>query len=154
MLGHSSALVLLLCFARLSEPAATWTGPRVTPTFTQAGIASISINGVAAAPHFLVGNTQGGLDDDFAAWAVELGHARAAGVRIFGICTDGSDLLGPATTLTNHTRQMIDFVLSIVPDALILPRVPIGAGPAWEKAVDMDTNGARLNLSYSSPTSS
>lgn len=106
----------------------SWTGPNVTPIFTSSGVSSLVIDGFQSAPSFLVGNTQGGLDDDFAAWTVELRHARAAGVRIFGVCPDGSDLLGPTTILSNKTVQMIKFVLSVVEDAIIIPRMPIGAG--------------------------
>ena len=72
---------------------------------------------------WIVGNTQGGLTDDFAAWDVELTKASGAGIRLFGICTAGSDLLSfPEVLLTNHTRAMIDRVLRAVPNALILPR--------------------------------
>lgn len=120
---HLQALTLLSL-----QAAATWTGPSVEPVWNAAGVSALSIDGQASAPGFLVGNTQGGLKDDWAAWDVELRHAAAAGVRIFGICTDGSDLLSqPEVMLANHTRQMVDRVLASVPDALILPRVPIGA---------------------------
>jgi hypothetical protein len=117
--------------------AAAWSGPEVRPTWNAHGVSALSIDGELSAPGFIVGNTQGGLHDDWAAWEVELTHAAAAGVRIFGICTDGSDLLSfPDAVLTNHTRQMVERVLAAVPHALILPRVPIGtflgAGSAFE----------------------
>ena len=57
---------------------AAWSGPRVAPAFTPSGVAAITIDGVASAPSYLVGNTQGGLDDDLPAWRVELLHAREA----------------------------------------------------------------------------
>jgi hypothetical protein len=112
----------------------------VRPAFNSWGISAIEIDGSATAPHFLVGNTQGGLDDDYAAWAIELKHAADSGVRIFGICPSGEDLLGPTVQLSNHTRQMVERVLTVVPDALILPRIPIGAGPSFPRTQIMSTN--------------
>ena len=110
----------------------------VRPIWNANGVSALSIDGQISAPGFIVGNTQGGLADDWAAWQVELTQAAAAGVRIFGICIDGSDLLSfPEAVLTNHTRQMVERVLAAVPHALILPRVPIGtflgAGSVFER---------------------
>ena len=106
---------------------ARWSGPTVRPVWNAHGVSAFSVDGAASAPGFLVGNTQGGLDDDWPSWAVELQHGRQAGVRIFGVCTDGSDLLSfPQVQLSNHTKQMVARVLAAVPDALVIPRVPIG----------------------------
>ena len=133
-----------------------WSGPTVTPVLNAAGVSGFSVDGAVSAPSFLVGNTQGGLDDDLAAWRVELLAARGAGVRLFGVCTDGTDLLGPVTVLSNRTRAMIAFVLSAVPDALVIPRIPIGAGPAFPRAVAEATTagpGHATVLGYGSMTS-
>jgi hypothetical protein len=67
--------------------------------------------------------------DAQANWEAELAGASRAGVRIFGVCTDGSDLLAfpRGAVLTNHTRSMIERVVGAVPGALVIPRVPIGA---------------------------
>ena len=43
------------------------------------------------------------VDDDGASWAAEVSHAAAVGVRLFGVCTDGSDLLEGVTTLGKST---------------------------------------------------
>jgi hypothetical protein len=42
---------------------------------------AFSVDGVLSAPTFLVGNTQGGLDDNYAAWSIEIKSAAAQGVR-------------------------------------------------------------------------
>ena len=134
-------LSLLAATATISSSSSSsaWSGPLVRPVFSRGGISALSIDGSVSAASWLVGNTQGGLNDDFASWAVELAGAARAGVRIFGICPDGSDLLGgPEAVLSNHTRAMVGRVLDAVPDALVIPRVPIGtflgAGSAFEHA--------------------
>jgi hypothetical protein len=164
-------LLLLLWLSSLAAAVAGWTGPEVHPRWNTAGVSALSIDGSLSAPGFIVGNTQGGLTDDWAAWEVELSHAAAAGVRIFGICTDGSDLLSfPGAVLTQHTRQMVERVLAAVPHALILPRVPIGTFlgkgslfehvqimapascvgcPPWPAGVG---NGSTLQMPYGSMT--
>jgi hypothetical protein len=119
-----------------------WSGPRVRPVFNAFGISAIEIDGAATAPHFLVGNTQGGLDDDYSAWAIELKHASDSGVQIFGICPDGTDLLGPNVQLSNKTRSMVDRILATVPSALIIPRMPMGAGPSFPRTQIMSTNSS------------
>ena len=133
------ARALLLAQAA-SGSAAAWTGPAIKPVFSQqGGVAALSIDGKVSAAGWLVGNTQGGLDDNFASWEAEITHAAKAGVRIFGICPDGQDLLGhPTPLLSNHTRAMVERVLAAAPDALLYPRMPIGtwlgAGSAFERA--------------------
>ena len=117
----------------------SWSGPSVWPTWNAQGVSAFSIDGAKSAPGFLVGNTQGSLDDDWPSWAVELQHGRKAGLRIFGVCPDGSDLLRlPQAQLSNHTKQMVSRVLATVPDALVIPRVPIGTflgpGSPFERA--------------------
>ena len=47
-----------------------WSGPVVRPVFSAGGISGLSINGAVGAATWLVGNTQGGLDDDFLSWEV------------------------------------------------------------------------------------
>jgi hypothetical protein len=79
-------------------------------------------------------------------------RAAAAGIKIFGVCTDGSDLLGNTTILSNHTIFMIEMVLSVVPDALLLPRIPIGAGPVWPRTMSMSPGGQLSPLPYGSMT--
>ena len=106
-------VVAALLTVLLPLTAATWTGPSVSPVWNADGVSALSIDGEVSAPGFLVGNTQGGLADDWAAWDVELRHAAAAGVRIFGVCTDGSDLLSqPQVVLANRTRDMVERVRS------------------------------------------
>ena len=102
-------LARALLLAQVASGSATaWTGPEIKPVFSQqGGVAALSIDGKVSAAGWLVGNTQGGLDDNFANWEAEITHAAKAGVRIFGICPDGQDLLGqPTPVLSNHTRAM------------------------------------------------
>ena len=61
---------------------ASWTGPHIRPVFNAQGLSALSIDSMISAPGFIVGNTQGGLKDEWANWAVELESAKAAGVRI------------------------------------------------------------------------
>ena len=71
----ASALVALT-----AGSAVGWSGPRVEPVWNAAGVSALAVDGVVSAPGWLVGNTQGGLNDDFASWAVEVRRAADAGV--------------------------------------------------------------------------
>lgn len=147
------ALALAIVEARRVDSLTVWSGPRVRPVFNSQGLSALEIDGVLSAPGVLVGNTQGGLVDNWADWAVELESAGSAGVRIFGICPSGTDL-GPVVQLSAHTRSMIDMVLKSVPDALIIPRIPVGGAPESTSAVVMmATNGTLTSIGYGSMTS-
>ena len=169
-------VALLVCGKFMqADGQSAWSGPDVRPVWNAHGVSGLSVDGEVSAPGFLVGNTQGGLADDWAAWKVELTNAAAAGVKVFGICTDGSDLLSfPDVVLANHTRQMVALVLEAVPHALVLPRVPIGTFlgkdegfdrvqimapavcigcPPWPAADGNGTSGSLLRQPYGSMTS-
>ena len=133
----------------------SWTGPHIRPVFNAQGLSALSIDSMISAPGFIVGNTQGGLKDKWANWAVELESAKAAGVRIVGVCPAGQDLCGPEVQLSDHTRSMINRVLASFPEALILPRIPMCAPSGTSSpVVMMSTNGSMAAAGYGSMTAS
>ena len=96
---------------------------------------------IAVLPQPTTRIAQGGLDDDLAAWRVEIASAAAQGVRLFGVCTNGADLAGPTVTVTPRTRAMISLVLAATPTALIIPRVRQrchGVGPFLTPSSTLD----------------
>ena len=85
----------------------TWSGPTIKPVFNSHRIPALEIEGQISAVSFMVGNTQGGLDDNYAAWSLELKKSAEAGERVFGVCFDGSDLVGVNVSLSAHNRDSI-----------------------------------------------
>ena len=76
------SIILFLCI--ILPGALCWSGPDVRPVFSAGGISGLSINGAVGAATWLVGNTQGGLDDDFASWEVLIFIHLLAVVHIHG----------------------------------------------------------------------
>jgi hypothetical protein len=71
---------------------------------------------------------------------VQCAVLRCAQVRLFGVCTNGADLAGPAVVLSQTTRAVLELILNASSDALIIPRIPMMAGPSFPLAVMMPLN--------------